>query len=71
MTSADFTNKNNPECYAYTKFGENVTFTRGVLNKTKTKVTQHSKLCLNDTVLFYWQSFCPETRFCSMIDSLI
>ena len=51
MTSADFTNKNNPECYAYTKFGENVTFTRGVLNKTKTKVIQHSKLCLNDTVL--------------------
>lgn len=35
--SADFTNKNNPECYAYTKFGENVTFTRGVLYKTKTK----------------------------------
>ena len=41
MTSADFTNKNNPECYAYTKFGENVTFTRGVLYKTKTKVIQN------------------------------
>jgi len=37
--SAKSISKNNPECFAYSKFGENITLSRGLPFKTKTKRT--------------------------------